>query len=231
MLQGGEWHLLQALRLGDEIVRNPVEAPDPVQRVVRARGHTVAVADFCFVHVERDVEDLVEFLIAAIVLDARWRPLSAGLVGRGFRVEVFRVNCQMWPWFELTEQRGNRQPHHAGAQDSYPALAFACGNVCNDNVANLGGAAPTHGDTRATVAVVVDYELVADLLRLEPIAILSVRPQARDIVHAQAEIRHGELVARCFACRGIVLRQRDARNRRHRDGSKNQRATFEENSS
>jgi hypothetical protein len=127
----------------------------------------------------------------------------------------------MWPRFKLTEQRGNRKPHHAGAQDSDPALTFARGNACNDNVANLGGAAPTHGDAGAAVTVVVDDELVADLLRREPIAILSVRPQAGDVVHAQAEIWHGELVARCFACRGLVLRQRDARNRRHRDGSKN----------
>ena len=61
----------------------------------------------------------------------------------------------------------------------------------------------------ARTAWIVNEELVVNLLRLEPIALLLVRPQARNVVHAQAEIRHWELGARCCACRGIVLRQRD----------------------
>jgi hypothetical protein len=48
---------------------------------------------------------------------------------------------------------------------------------------------------------------------------------------AALEIGHGELAARCLARRGIVLRQRDAGNRRHRDRGKNRPAAFEKNSS
>src|SRR5512135_719111 len=54
------------------------------------------------------------------------------------------------------------------------------GNVFLNNVLHLGGAAPAQRDASATMAVVMDDELTARRLGVEPIGAGAIRPDSRD---------------------------------------------------